>query len=73
MTKTSKTALTLITVALALGLARAEGVPSFASLDADGNGRVSAGEAAAHRGLRELMPEYDRDNDGHLDPAEYAA
>lgn len=65
--------MTVIAGALALGAARAGEVPSFSSLDADGNGRVSADEASSHRGLRELMPEYDRDGDGRLGPSEYTA
>ena len=69
MMASSATTLALLT-ALGSGGASA-GVPSFSSLDANMDGRVSASEASVRHGLRELMREYDRNGDGALDRREF--
>lgn len=66
--------LAMLTVAVALGTSSAgSGIPTFASLDANGDGHLSDTEAAARHGLRELISDYDRNGDGGLDPEEYRA
>jgi Ca2+-binding EF-hand superfamily protein len=44
---------------------------SFESLDADGNGQISATEAAAHEQLSKKMAQLDKDGDGALSKAEF--
>lgn len=72
MDSLTATWLSSVVITAALGSAAAVGgVPSFEKLDRDGNGHVSAEEASARHGLRELMAEYDRNGDDRLDRREY--
>lgn len=78
MRYTLLTGITMLTAALGAGaepqVAHQEpDVPSFQSLDRDGDGAISPGEASARHGLAELLPHYDRDGDGRLDAEEFRA
>ena len=45
---------------------------TFAKLDVDSSGTISAEEAVAIEGLQESMAEYDLNGDRELDPKEFA-
>ncbi len=78
--------LTTLTLGLALTLAapawagepaaapsEATAAPTFATADADHDGRLSREEAAAVPGLAQLFGQIDRDHDGRLTREEIAA
>lgn len=65
--------LTSLALVVAIPGAHAEDVPSFSSLDRDGDGKVSAEEASVRHGLPELIEYYDQNGDGRLDEREYQA
>lgn len=72
MFASSATTLAALTALVTLGSSGANaGVPTFTSLDANGDGVVSINEASVRHGLRELMRDYDRNGDGGLDHGEY--
>lgn len=49
-----------------------EGIqPSFAEVDADGDGRISEEEAANYEALAEYFPYVDENNDGYLSDTEF--
>ena len=54
-------------------VASASGEKKWADLDGDGNGNLSAGEAAAMPSLSKVFAEADADKDGELTPDEYRA
>ena len=54
-------------------VASASGEKKWADLDGDGNGNLSAGEAAAMPSLSKVFAEADADKDGQLTPDEYRA
>ena len=49
----------------------AKGDQSWASLDTDGNGSLSKGEAAGHSALAQVYDQADVDSDGQLTADEY--
>lgn len=70
---TGPRAMPIVLLALAAAGAQAESVPSFESLDRDGDGVVSGEEASRRHGLKELIAAYDENGDGRLDRREYHA
>ena len=54
-------------------VASASGEKKWADLDGDGNGNLSAGEAATMPSLSKVFAEADADKDGELTPDEYRA
>jgi Ca2+-binding EF-hand superfamily protein len=50
----------------------ASGVPSFSSLDKNGDGKISRAEAKADAALSKKFKELDTDKDGSLSMSEYA-
>jgi hypothetical protein len=51
--------------------AEASSVPSFSTLDVNGDGVISLGEAQAHPELAAVFQEADKNGDGVLDRAEF--
>lgn len=45
--------------------------PSFAEVDANGDGRISEEEAANYEAVAEYFPYVDEDNDGYLSDVEF--
>jgi len=65
-----------MTTALSPGRAQdspASPLPSFKSLDKNGDGRISLNEAAENDGLFVAFKELDKGRDGMLTPEEFAA
>lgn len=69
----NKTLLALIASAVFAGTAIAAEAPKFETLDQDGDGKISAQEAAGYNGLAGAWEQVDANKDGVVDSAEFSA